>query len=223
MRTVTNYIITGHPLNRLRTHYALHARTRIFELFLRVLRPTPESSVLDLGVTADRGLAESNFFEKLYPYTNRLVAAGMDDASWLEIEYPGLSFLRLKPGPLPFADDQFDILFCSAVLEHVGDRRAQEAFVRECLRVSRSFFLTTPDRRFPMDFHTFLPLAHWLPQPAHQAILRAVGMDFYSRTENLNLLYPDQVVALFPPCRRLELESYRLFGIPSNIIVYGTK
>lgn len=195
----------------------------MFDLFMTAMQPTASSSVLDLGVTPDRSLPESNFFERLYPYPQSLTAASIEDASFLEQLYPGLRFVRIAPGPLPFADNQFDIVFCSAVIEHVGEREAQRSFVREILRVGRRFFLTTPNRQFPVEFHTLLPFLHWLPQPAHQATLRRLKLEFWAKTENLNLLTPRALASLFPSSVSPALFNYRLFGWPSNIVAYGSK
>lgn len=218
-----DYFSLGHPLSGLRSHFALKARKRMFDLFMDRMQPTPSSLVLDVGVTPDQSLPESNFFERFYPYKNRIVAASIEDAGHLESIYPGLEFVKIQPGHLPFEENHLDILFCSAVVEHVGARGDQKAFIKECLLVSRKFFFTTPNRQFPIDFHTFLPFLHWLPQPAHQAALKLLGLDFWAKTENLNLLSPKEFLALFPPCRSLHLFTYKLFGIPSNIVVYGSK
>ena len=193
----------------------------MFDRFMAVMKPDAQSRVLDLGVTPERTLPESNLFEALYPYKNRLTAASIEDASFLEQSQPGVTFVRIAAGPLPFADNAFDILFCGAVVEHVGDRDTQRRFLAECLRVSRRFFITTPNRQFPLDFHTLLPLLHWLPQGAHQGALRAMGLEFWARTENLNLLTPRALRALLPACRRQTMYSHRLLGLPSNIVVYG--
>jgi len=193
------------------------------DLFMSTMHPSPSSLILDLGVTPDRSLPESNFFEKFYTYKNKITAASIEDASFLEEVYPGLQFVRIQPGPLPFADNHFDILFCSAVIEHVGSRERQRTFVTESLRVARQFFFTTPNRHFPLDFHTFLPFLHWLPQPLHQAVLRRLGLDFWSKTENLNLLSPQSFRDLFPPCSSFHIFTYRLLGLPSNIVLYGMK
>lgn len=218
-----DYYSFGHPLNGLRSYYADKARKRMFDLFNEALKPTPLTSVIDLGVTPDNSLTESNFFERLYPYKDKIVAVSIEDASFLEELYPGLQFVRIKHGPLPFADNQFDILFCSAVIEHVGDRESQRAFIKESVRVSKQFFITTPNRQFPIDFHTFLPFVHWLPKPAHQAFLRLLGLEFWAKTENLNLLSPRAFIDLFPLCSLLKIFKYRLFGLPSNIVIYGKK
>lgn len=187
------------------------------------LQPTAQWRVLDLGVTPDRSLPESNFFEALYPWKDKIVAASIEDAGWMEQVYPGLVFTQIAPGPLPFAEDEFDLVFCSAVIEHVGTRDSQRHFVEEALRVGKRFFLTTPNRQFPLELHTLLPLVHWLPQPTHQWILRTLGIEFWAQTANLNLLTPQAFKTLFPPCRSLEVYTYKLAGMPSNIAVYGVK
>lgn len=221
MSNIVNYVSPGHPLNVVRSHYANKARERMFSFFMERMKPTSTSLVLDLGVTADEALPESNFFEKLYPFKESITAAGIDDARYLEEVYPGLRFVRISPGVLPFEDNQFDIVFCSAVLEHVGSREAQRQFIAETMRVAKRFFFTTPNRYFPVEFHTFLPFVHWLPQAMHQSVLRLAGMDFWAKTENLNLLTHQTLRELFPEDAIVEIDNFRLFGWPSNIIAYG--
>jgi hypothetical protein len=222
-QNVIDYFSLGHPLTGFRSYFSLRARKKMFHLFMQVMKPSSSTLVLDLGVTPDIALPESNFFEKLYPYKNSVTAASIEDASFLENQYEGMKFVKTVPGEkLPFKDKQFDVLFCSAVIEHVGSREAQREFVKECLRVSQSFFITTPNRLFPLDFHTFIPVIHWLPQPTHQSILRSLGRDFWAQTDNLNLLSPASFVKLFPKEIQVNVYNYKLLGWPSNIVVYGS-
>jgi SAM-dependent methyltransferase len=220
--TTLDYFSLGHPFARVRSRYALRARTRMFEQFMHNVAPTAAETVLDLGVTPDHSLEESNFFEALYPWPQRITAASIEDARHLERRHPGVRFVHLAPGRLPFSDGEFDVVFCSAVLEHVGEREAQRAFVREALRVGRRFFFTTPNRWFPLEFHTLLPLLHWLPQPLHQGALRRVGHDFLARTENLNLLDEAALRGLFAgSAAELSIRRVRLFGMTSNLVAFG--
>ena len=218
-----DYFSLGHPLAAFRSHYSFRARRRMFDLFMRHFSPAAGAKVLDLGVTPDDSLPESNFFEQLYPFRENVTAASIEDAAQIERRFPGVTFVRVGADGLPFPDDHFDLLFCSAVVEHVGDRDRQQRFIGEALRVSRAFFFTTPNRMFPLEFHTLLPFVHWLPQRAHQRVLLAMGKEFWARTDNLNLLTAGSLRRLFPACANLTVKSMRLFGWPSNVIAYGSK
>lgn len=222
--TSIDYFSLGHPLTGFRSYFALKAREKMFNMFMKRMNPTPFLSVIDIGVTPDETLPESNFFEKLYPYKSQITAASIENAVFLENIYTGLKFVQTNANEkLPFENNQFDILFCSAVIEHVGDYESQKEFIAECLRVSKAFFLTTPNRFFPMDFHTLIPIVHWFPQKLHQTILRKVGLNFWSETANLNLLTPKELKSLFPPDIIINIINYKLLGWPSNIVVWGKK
>ena len=54
------------------------------------------------------------------------------------------------------------------MLEHVGDPGPQETFVREMVRVADGFFIVVPNRWFPLELHTLLPVLHWLPRRWHR-------------------------------------------------------
>src|ERR1035437_7728857 len=71
---------------------ATRVRSRIFAMFMEEFSPTETDEVLDLGVTSDQSYESSNYFESLYPYKNRITAAGIDDASFLSDTYPGVRF-----------------------------------------------------------------------------------------------------------------------------------
>ena len=76
--------------------------------------------------------------------------------------YPG-AFVRADATErLPFADGQFDLAYCSSVIEHVP-RERREAFAAELRRVARGWYVQTPARSFPIEPHSLLPGAHWLP------------------------------------------------------------
>ncbi|MFN3428425.1 MAG: class I SAM-dependent methyltransferase [Candidatus Sericytochromatia bacterium] len=218
MAEAIDYFSSRHPLRQLASRVSLRARRTMFQTFWDTMKPGPGMRVLDVGVTPDRSLPESNFFEALYPHPEHLTATSIEDASFLEAQYPGLTFRQTAPGPLPFEDGSFDIAVSFAVLEHVGDREAQRAFIAELNRVAKRVFLTTPDRAFPIEMHTFLPALHWLPQPLHQRALRTLGMDFWAETANLNLLDRETLRALFPQPEAVKLQSHRLLGWSSNLI-----
>jgi SAM-dependent methyltransferase len=199
-------------------------RRKLFAHFMELVRPQEGDRVLDLGTTA-LPAPEENFFELYYPHKHRIVAAGTEDCAFLESVYPGLRFERVTRGPLPFEDDAFDVGFSNAVIEHVGSREEQAFFLRELVRVSRRSFLATPNRWFPFELHTRLPLIHWLPAPVFRALLRRLGFEFYAREENLNLLTGAELRGLLPPgsYASVTLRHNRFWGFASNLMLVVEK
>jgi SAM-dependent methyltransferase len=168
---------------------ALKVRHDMFRMFMSEFHPHESESVLDIGVTSDRTYENSNYFEALYPYKHQIVATGLQDAAFLEAMYPGLRYVRANALNMPFRDLTFDLVHSSAVLEHVGSAANQALMIAECLRVARrAICLTTPNRWFPIEFHTQLPLLHWLPKPACRKIFRRMGLGEFAEEANLNLL-----------------------------------
>src|ERR1700682_2509408 len=89
----------------LASRLSVRVRKRMFDEFLQWYRPTPDTRVLDVGVTCDDSFAESNFFEQWYPYPQNITCVGTEDASHLARDFAGLTFRQIVAGePLPFAD-----------------------------------------------------------------------------------------------------------------------
>ena len=182
---------------------SLRSRRRKLALLLRELQPGPETTVLDVGVDeisigeagGEGGCTTHNLFEEEYPWPARITALGLHDGSRFVARYPAIPYVQGDACALPFADDTFDIVYSNAVVEHVGERERQELFVREALRVGRRVFLTTPNRWFPIEVHTKLPLVHWLPDGAAHRVYDRTGRGWAK--EN-HLLGPGQLRELFP-------------------------
>lgn len=177
---------------------ALRVRRGIFDLFMKRMEPNERVTVLDVGVTGDLVNKAENFFEQWYPWPSQVTALGIEDASYLERMYPGLTFVRADAQHIPFADKSFDIVFSSATLEHVGSRTNQRQCINEMLRVGKRIFITTPDRYFPLEVHTGIPLLHYLPVNIYRRALRFLGLDYFAQEENLNLLSRSELAGLFP-------------------------
>src|SRR6266508_2200877 len=197
-------------------------RERMFDLFMQRFDVKPHETVLDIGVTSDRIYDVSNYFERLYPFKNRVVALGLDDASFLETTYPGVKFVQANALDIPFRDGSFDLIHSSAVLEHVGSFENQAKMVAECFRVARrGLCVTTPNRWFPVEFHTRLPLVHWLPPRVCRAIFRQVGYGFFADERNLNLMSRTQLqkTAERMDGWRFEILPAKVLGWTSNLML----
>ncbi len=202
---------------KIKIFFSLKARKKMYKKFIDLCKPTNKDEILDLGVTPDTILADSNFFEKMYPYKDKITICSIEDCKFMVKKYKLKSFVKIKPHQrLPFKNKQFDKLFCSAVLEHVGTRENQEFFLKECLRVSKEVFMITPNRYFFLEMHTFIPLLHWLPWKWFQKILNILKKDFWANINNLNLLSKRNIKNLN---NDIYLKKIKTLGMTSNYII----
>src|SRR4029078_10918229 len=130
----------------------------------------------------------ANMLERLYPVPAHITACGLGEGRDFRAAYPDVTYQKIEVGkPLPFRYGAFDIATSNAVLEHVGSADAQQSFVRELCRVGRRVFITVPNRSFPLEHHTALPLVHYLDRPFHMAC-RVTGKQQWSDPANLILM-----------------------------------
>ena len=201
-------------LHRLASTASVRSRAAKFDLFLREMRPTAESTVLDLGVTDAGGgegaYSSDNFFEQLYPWPERITGVGVTSLDRFRAAFPRVTTVVADGRRLPFPDSSFDIGFSNAVVEHVGRRADQERFVAELCRVARRVYVTTPNRWFPVEVHTLLPLVHWLPRGPRDAAFTALGKH---EAHELELLGPRDFLSLFPVPVRLVRRGMTLVAV----------
>jgi SAM-dependent methyltransferase len=161
-------------LRRVASRVSMRSRKRKLQLFLDLLQPGPETTVVDVGITdAPFGSGSTdNFFEALYPWPERITGVGQTELDRFSAAFPQVRAVRADGRDLPFADAEFDVAFSNAVVEHVaGGREGQRQFVHELCRVGRHVFVTTPNRHFPLEVHTLLPFVHWLPKVPRERLL----------------------------------------------------
>lgn len=177
------YATARGPLARIASPLAARARKRRHERFFALTGLCASARVLDLGCGA-LGL------RALEP---DLDITGVDLAE--RPDYPGPFVRADATAGLPFADDEFDLAYCSSVIEHVPpDRRA--AFAAELRRVGHSWFVQTPARSFPIEPHSLLPGAHWLPPALRKPYWRLGAAGAW---EDISLLSRAEIENLFGP------------------------
>jgi SAM-dependent methyltransferase len=153
------YATARGPLARVASPLAARARRRRHERFFALAKLPPGARVLDVGC----GRIGLRAFEP------QLDITGLDLVE--RPDYPG-PFVRADAASgLPFADDEFDLVYCSSVIEHVPPAR-RAAFAQEIKRVGRGWFVQTPAPSFPIEPHSLLPAAHWLPAAARRRYWR---------------------------------------------------
>jgi SAM-dependent methyltransferase len=177
------YATARGPLARLASPLAAGTRRRRHERFFALCGLAPGARVLDVGCGA-LGL------RALEP---GLDITGVDMAE--RPDYPGPFVRADAAAALPFADDEFDLVYSSSVIEHVAPAR-REAFASEVRRVGRGWFVQTPALSFPIEPHALLPFAHWLPPLLRRPYWRLGAAGAW---EDISLLSRRELQALFGP------------------------
>lgn len=200
-------------LTGLAARASLWNRKRKLALFLDELRPGPETTIVDVGVgdtgfDTEPGVALShNFFEAMYPWPEQITAVSDVPLPNFAQEFPQIAPVTASGTNLPFEDDSFDIAFSNAVLEHVGGPEEQRRFVHELCRVAPKVFVSTPNRRFPLEVHTLVPFLHWLPRRARDRAFAALRRDAWKGVELLNRR---ELLELFPPGAQARVVESRM-------------
>lgn len=200
------------------------ARRTMFNRFMSLMQPSADARVLDIGVTDDIDSSAANMLEQLYPYRRNITCAGITEGATVEATYPGVKHVRIEPGaPLPFKDSEFDIVYSNAVLEHVGSSSRQREFVHEACRVGKNVFIAVPNRLFPVEVHTGLPLIHYLPKSAFRSMIRNTRYHSHSLEEHLNYVSARELRGMFPASKpvRSEFSGVGFGPFRSNILSFS--
>ena len=198
------------------------SRRRRFETFVRLMTPRENERILDVGVN-DSTFRSSNFLEARYPWPGNITAVAPMPVPVFAAAFPEVTQVLADGRALPFKDGEFDVGFSNAVIEHVGSRDQQRAFVAELTRTCRRVFVCTPNAGFPVDPHTLLPFAHWLPRRWWHAVLRRTGNAFWADDEMLNPLSARDLEALFPSNVHVRIERQRILGLTTVLIAVGER
>lgn len=200
-----------------------HFRKNIFFLTVKGLNPKNKETVLDLGVSD----VDMNYFHKLYAHRYNITAAGLARTNPLITgNYPEIKYVKVnKSFPYQFKDNEFDILHSSAVIEHVGDRKNQLEFLKECYRIGKRGVITAPNRWYPVELHTYVPFIHWLPTHVYRKVFHKLGFEIYSKEENLNLLTKKDLIKM---AEELQFKKYwirekKTLGFTSNFLLFWKK
>jgi len=201
-------------LRALFSQFSAKHREKRGRLFQTLLRPTEGDRILDLG--GGRG----DHFAAICPLRKNVIIAdySANDLATAHSRY-GFKTIELDGSKrLPFADQEFDIVFCSSVIEHVTgpkdrvitllnghefEKMAEETqaiFASEIRRISKRYFVQTPYRYFIIESHSWLPvLIVFLPRRLQVACLRFFGRFWPKATEpDWHLLTITEMRRLFP-------------------------
>lgn len=218
-----DYFNRGHWLTRYQINASLGVRRGIFD-WMNARLPLKRLRVLELGATPDTERADSNCFARWFMERGDDVAlTSLENLDSLRPEFAKAQFYHWdEVKGLPRV---FDLVVSSAVLEHTGNDAVTH--VRLALQLGHNVLLTTPNRWHWLEFHTKLPLLHWLPRRLHRTCLRGLGMTFWANEQNLHLYSRAEVQSIINKAveadkfgiERMEWFFPRLLGWVSNTVV----
>jgi 2-polyprenyl-3-methyl-5-hydroxy-6-metoxy-1,4-benzoquinol methylase len=212
-----DYFNKQHPFMRLQTRFSIQMRQRM----LNSLPLRKEMRVLEVGATPDTELADSNFFSRqIRSRGNDVWISSPEDCSAMAArnDLKWVPFDALLKGT-----QRFDVVISSAVLEHVGSSHESKL---EHLRLldkvaTQLVMVSTPNRYHWLEFHTKLPLIHWLPKSWHRALLRTLGMKTWGDPNHLDLLnfnqFDNLINAVFTGSR-VTFQKLHFLGATSNLM-----
>jgi SAM-dependent methyltransferase len=206
-------------LMKMKRAYSRRARKRRAAIFHRLFPDAMRQSILDLGGGDGKHIAA------VVPGHGNVTIAEIDRKKLVDAEcrFGHRTRLLSESPTLPFADGEFDIVFCSSVIEHVtgpknlvGNIRStaafeakaafhQQSFAAEVRRIGRGYFVQTPYRHFPIESHTMAPgLVVLLPRAVQLELWK--WWPFYNHVPDFSLMTVRDMRRCFPDAE-IHLES----------------
>lgn len=203
------------------------ARARIFREHFEL---SPSTVIIDLGCEWGFYMAEVLSGTQVRPENVYVADIAEESIEHAEREYGFRPVVVPEDGRLPFRDKSFDIVFCNSVIEHVTlpkhqllevrsetifRRRSlvrQREFAAEIKRLGKGHFVQTPNRWFPIEPHTKMPLMGQVPRQALLALMEAGRLNW---TPDWNLLTVSEMRHFFPES---DIITEKFLGIIKSII-----
>lgn len=182
-------------------------RKRKYRLFLEQLNPSETDLILDVGFCNVEYSEVDNFLEKNYPYPHNITALGIDNDDLFHSRYPCVKTFSYDGKIFPFENQTFNIGWSNAVIEHVGDEERQILYLKELVRTCKKVYFTTPNRYFPIELHTRLPLIHWLPKKLFDVLLSFTP----KRWASGDYMYLLSYIKIRKLLKQAGIDRYRIF------------
>ena len=180
---------------------------------------------LDIGTTEDINNESSNTIIKNLRKVNIFKSISNQDIKSSFFEKKLKKSITDDLSKIELDEFSSDIVLSNATIEHVGSEQNQRKMLDNIIKLSKKVFvISTPNRYYPIDFHTKIPFLHWLPKKYHRKILKIIGLSFYAREENLNLLCKKDLILFMKKYDfNYKILNLKLFNINSNLILIGIK
>ena len=200
-------------------------RLEISNIINNIIKDLQIHDALDIGTTSDDKNASSNIVIKNIK--------NIDKFKCISDQMVNSNFFnkKLKKSITEeFSENELyefssDLVISNATIEHVGGELKQKKMIENIIKLTKKIFIiTTPNRFYPIELHSKIPLIHWFPKSTYRKILKFLGLSFYANEENLNLLSANELKKMLNNQKiTYEIKFIKLMFFKSNIIIIGKK
>jgi len=198
-------------------------RMEMFKLVSKKIDISKINDLLDIGTTNDSKLTSSNFFCRMFDKISKHKSISNQKISNNRFKTCLKKSITSNFSKKEINNFKSDLVISSAVIEHVGNFNNQTNKVRNMIKFAKKYIIiTTPNRFFPVEVHTKLPLIHWLPKKLFRKILLFLHMDYFAYEKNLNLLSIIELKRILDNFSReisYKIYTVRFLGFVSNFLV----
>lgn len=176
--------------NKIALYYSSIARNNIIKCLNNLIlfkKKNINNKILDFGVS-DSINQDSNPFVKFFLKKKRdnIYGCGVDNPENVMKNYKELKYKRIKPyTKLPYKKNFFSLSISHAVFEHIGNETKKKFYLSELIRISDNVFISIPNRYFPIEHHSNIPMLGYLPSKLIYKILSFFNYNLFKNEKNL--------------------------------------
>ena len=181
----------------------------------------PPIQILDVGGTMDYWRCVGYSFFKEFECTLLNIEKELDLDTGFQFTFGDACDLSR------YDDMEFDLVLSNSVINLVGSFEEQRKMANEIRRVGKRYFVQAPNRFFPLDWRTLIPLFHFLPKKTQAWLFRQMRVGLYRRIKDYESsikratrvrdLSRREFLELFPEAK---IKSEKVFGFSKSFIVY---
>ncbi|HEV8515001.1 MAG TPA: class I SAM-dependent methyltransferase [Cyclobacteriaceae bacterium] len=189
-------------------------RKRRFDQFIRVLNVTKADKIIDIG--GYEQIWEGSGLEENVTLLNLSFQEKKPKFKYIECDACNISNVGNR---------SFDVAFSNSVIEHVGDFQRQQNFASEAIRISKRYWIQTPNKYFPIEPHMLFPFFEFLPKRAKKFValnwkyshFKRFNLDIDDELSRLRLITSEEMKSLFPGS---SIYKEKVIGLTKSIVAY---
>ena len=190
------------------------ARKKRMALFVKIMKPTSEMKILDLG-------GQPEIWDSVMPPLNITCLNLPDIAKTDHSSNHHINYLVGNACNMPeFKPGDFDLIFSNSVIEHVGDYKKRLQFANEILRLSSKYWVQTPSKYYPIEAHCGMIFWWFYPKVLRAYFIRKWKLKIPTWTEMVEtttVISANELRNILPGCTLI----YEWVIFPKSMVAYS--